>query len=68
MSMKALIETALEADTIDEAVIPIQQMMGVTDGGWASMYFSHVEHWTPLSREDRRTLLLGYVQYELAPE
>ena len=65
MSMKALIETALEADTIDEAVLPIQEMMGVTDGGKASLYFSHVEHWTPLSREDRRTLLMGYVQDEL---
>lgn len=60
---------AIQARTLDEAVKPIQDALGITDGGVASMAFSALpngdDSWPELSFDERRRMLADWLLAEL---
>jgi hypothetical protein len=66
--MAALLQTALQAQTLDDAVRPIQDALGITDGGVAGNVFSGlpegVDSWPTLSEDERRRWLGEWLRAE----
>jgi hypothetical protein len=61
-----VIDTAIEQDDLDSAVLIIQDHIGQDDGGNASMFFSDMneDDWTVMSKGRRRHRLSEYMKYE----
>jgi len=70
MTLFDQLKASIQADTLDEAVAPIQAILGQKDGGFAGIFFSHLrdKDWVPLSPKERHTLLSNYVTYEIEQE
>lgn len=58
------IEASAQIDNLDDAVRPIQDILGQTDGFNASMFFSDGD-WENCSPSTRRYRLIRYAVYEL---
>jgi len=58
------IEASAKIDDLDEAIRPIQDILGVTDGFNASMFFSDGD-WEHCTVSVRRYRLIRYAVYEL---
>lgn len=59
-----LVSDAAQLSDLDEALIPIQDALGVTDGGYAGEFF--MEHdWAALSAYGRISLLTNYIRNEV---
>lgn len=63
MTLFEQIDTSASMDDLDDALRPIQQMLGQDDGGFASAFFSN-RGW-PRDRAARMVLLGDYIAYEL---
>lgn len=68
MTLIDQIKASVQIADLDEAVRPIQEIIGVTDGGNADGFFCHLEdgEWAEMSQDGRIRLLVGYVDEELA--
>lgn len=68
--MKDLIEAVtrasdLESDEFNNALADLQNEIGVSDGGWASLFFSGMEEeWTDATLEERASLVRQYISEE----
>jgi len=68
--MKALfdqIEASSKINDLDQAIRPIQDILGQTDGFNASMFFSgdRGDNWAETARSLRKFHLIRYAVYEL---
>jgi hypothetical protein len=62
----AQIEASSKIDNLDDAVRPIQETLGQTDGGNAAQFFEDVDgSWAYLTEDYRRYQLIRYAVYEL---
>lgn len=59
------IEASAKIDDLDDAVRPIQDILGQDDGGHASHFFSGEWDWKLLGDMGRKKLLIRYVDYEM---
>lgn len=68
--MTALLSAALLCDNLDDAVRPIQEALGITDGGVAALAFSGLpdgdDSWPKLSPDERREWLCRWLAIEIA--
>jgi len=55
-----------ETPEFDQAILDIQLALGVTDGQYASLFFSSFgkQEWVSLSEEERKAVLVKYAQEE----
>jgi hypothetical protein len=62
-----ILTQALLARTIDEACLAIQDALGITDGGVASVVFSGIEdnEWQKMTTDERRARLAEYLATEM---
>lgn len=73
MNLKQAIKQAASNSDLDAALGPIQQLLGVTDGGVAGQVFSSVadgdahndEYWPHASPQERMAALQDYVKTEM---
>lgn len=67
MNLKEAITAATTEPDLDKALVPIQDALGQTDGGHASVFFSgpNGDNWETMTPEYRRELLLDYVASEV---
>lgn len=66
MNFHDTIRYAIEFDDINDAVRTVQDAIGVDDGGYASMHFSHLSEgdWIPMSKYERAIMLMDYAKGE----
>jgi hypothetical protein len=66
--LRQLINSAA-LDDLDLAVRTLQEILGVEDGGLASIYFSGIDkeadRWEDMPWNQRHTMLIGYVTAEI---
>lgn len=60
-----LIAAQAKIDDLDEAVRPIQDTLGQTDGGLAAQFFDGEFDWKILDNKGRQKLLIRYVVFEM---
>lgn len=63
----AQIEASSLIDDLDEAIRPIQEILGQDDGGPAGIFFSGPDgdRWSTATESDRAEVLRLYVEFEL---
>lgn len=66
-NLREAIAAAMNEADLDKALVPIQETLGQTDGGHASVFFSgpNGDEWENMSPEFRHELLLDYVASEV---
>lgn len=62
-----LVRLCVLSNCLDKALLPIQHFLGVTDGGFASSYFSNLEEggWEKMSAQARAEALKNYAAAEV---
>lgn len=66
-NLREAIAAAMNEADLDKALVPIQETLGQTDGGHASVFFSgpNGDNWETMTPDERRELLLDYVASEV---
>lgn len=62
----AQIRLSSKIDDLDDAIRPIQAIIGQDDGGLASHYFDYItESWSLIDEKERERWIIRYIGFEL---